>query len=94
MARGEACLDAVCVSEVHVPAAVEVFVPAEVAKSGVGTSVANDAAAFDPVIGGSSSQVECWEEAHPQHGLEDKSKDLVCAIAPSVSVSVPAPVSL
>ncbi|KAG0558292.1 hypothetical protein KC19_10G016600 [Ceratodon purpureus] len=90
MPSGEGCLDEACVSEVHMPAAVEVFVSAEVAKSGVGSSAANDAAAFDPVLGGSSCQVECPEEGHPEHGFEEKSKDLACGIASSVSVSVPA----
>ena len=88
----QGCPDEVCVSEVHVPAAVEVHVPAEVAKGGVGTSGANSAAAFDPVVGEISSQVECLEEAHPPYGVEDKLKGLACDIAPSRSV--PAPVSL
>lgn len=94
MPSGEGCLDEACVSEVHMPAAVEVFVSAEVAKSGVGSSAANDAAAFDRVLGGSSCQVECPEEGHPEHGLEEKSKDLACGIVSYVSVSVPALVSL
>lgn len=76
--------DEVCVSEV--------LVLEEAETSVVGASVADVVAALDPVIEGSSSPVERWEEVPPQYSLEDKSKDSACPVARSVSA--PAPVSL